>query len=61
MRIFAFAVPVTIYLFYFMVLTFTTGVNWTIHLWLGSTVVAGITGFLLSYILVPPYIPGEEI
>ncbi|HEY6406698.1 MAG TPA: hypothetical protein VIY29_04430 [Ktedonobacteraceae bacterium] len=60
-RIFAFAVPVTIYLLYFLMLTFTAGVHWTIHLWLGSTVVAGITGLLLSYILLPPRIPGETI
>ncbi len=60
LRFFAFVVPVVLYLLYFLTLTFTTGVNWTIHLWLGSTVVSGITGFLLSYLLVPPQIPAEQ-
>src|SRR5712691_4218066 len=60
LRLFAFAVPVVLYLLYFLALTLTTGVYWTIHLWLGSTVVAGIVGFLLSYLLVPPQVPGEQ-
>lgn len=61
LRLFAFAVPTILYLLYFLALTLTTGVNWTIHLWLGSTVVAGITGFLLSYLLVPPRLPAERV
>jgi hypothetical protein len=60
LRLFAFAVPTVLYLLYFLALTLTTGVNWTIHLWLGSTVVAGITGYALSYLLVPPMMPGEQ-
>ncbi|HLQ30028.1 MAG TPA: hypothetical protein VK140_12425 [Ktedonobacteraceae bacterium] len=62
LRLFAFLVPTVLYLLYFLTLIFTTGIFWTIHLWLGSTVVAGIAGWLLSYILVPPQIPaGEQI
>lgn len=60
LRLFAFAVPIVLYLLYFLVLQLTTGVNWTIHMWLGTTFVAGITGFLLSYLLVPPQIPVEK-
>ncbi len=60
LHLFAFAVPVVLYLLYFLTLTFTTGVHWTIHLWLGSTVVAGITGWFLSYLLLPPQVPGEQ-
>lgn len=56
-RLFAFAVPVVSYLLYFLVLKLTSGVNWTIHLWLGTTFVAGIAGFLLSFLLIPPEIP----
>jgi hypothetical protein len=55
-RLFAFLVPTVYYLLYFLALFLTTGVNWSIHLWLGSTVVAGITGCLLSYLLLPPAI-----
>jgi hypothetical protein len=60
LRIFAFAVPTILYLLYFLELVLTTGVHWTIHLWLGSTVVAGLTGWLLSYLLVPPALPFDE-
>ena len=59
LRLFAFAVPVVLYLLYFLVLKLTSGVNWTIHLWLGTTFVAGIAGFLLSYLLVPSTVPGK--
>jgi len=60
LRLFAFAVPAVLYLLYFLTLSLTTGVYWTIHLWLGSTAVAGITGWFLSYLLVPPRLPGEH-
>jgi hypothetical protein len=56
-RLFAFIMPVVLYLLYFLALKLTTGVNWTIHLWLGTTFVAGIAGFLLSLLLVPPEVP----
>jgi hypothetical protein len=48
-----------LYLLYFLVLKLTSGVNWTIHLWLGTSFVAGIAGFLLSFLLVPPTVPGK--
>lgn len=57
LRIFAFAVPVELYLLYFLALQLTVGMQWIIHLWLGSTVAAGIFGLLISYLLVPPHIP----
>jgi len=53
-RLFAFGVPVVFYLVYFLALAATTGIWWSIHLWLGSVVVAGITGWLLSYVAIPP-------
>jgi hypothetical protein len=53
-RLFAFGVPVVFYLVYFLALVATTGTWWSIHQWLGSVVVAGITGWLLSYVAVPP-------
>src|SRR5712692_4722270 len=56
-HIFGFIVPVVLYLLYFLALKLTSGIFWTIHLWLGSTFLAGIIGSLLSYLLVPPQIP----
>jgi hypothetical protein len=53
-RLFAFGVPAVFYLVYFLTLVATTGIWWSIHLWLGSVVLAGITGWLLSYLAVPP-------
>jgi hypothetical protein len=61
LRLFAFAVPVVLYLIYFLVLKLTSGVNWTIHLWLGTTFVAGIAGFSLSFLLVPPEVPEKVV
>jgi hypothetical protein len=60
LRIFAFTVPVILYLLYFLALKLTTGVYWTIHLWLGVTLVAGAFGFLLSFLLVPPPLPAHR-
>jgi hypothetical protein len=53
-RLFAFGVPVVFYLLYYLTLEATTGIWWSIHLWLGSVVLAGIAGWLLSYVAVPP-------
>jgi len=54
LRFFAFAVPVIFYGFYFLVLIFAGGIGWTVHLWMGAIILAGIVGWLLSYILVSP-------
>ena len=54
LRIFAAAAPTILYLVYFLALLLTNTVVWSIHLALGSIVVSGITGWLLSYLLVPP-------
>jgi len=32
----------------------TRGIGWSPHLWLGVVVFAGIIGWLLSYLLLPP-------
>ena len=53
-RLVAFGVPVVFYLIYFLTLVATTGIWWSIHLSLGSVVLAGITGWLLSYVAIPP-------
>lgn len=61
LRLFAFTVPVVLYLLYFFCLEITMGISWSIHLWLGSTVVAGIIGVLLSLLLAPPKLPHEML
>lgn len=60
LRMFAFAVPVVYYLCYFIAIISAEGTTWRIHLWLGSTVMAGIGGWLLSYIMAPPRGPEIE-
>ena len=54
LRLFAFVVPAALYLLYFLILQLTGGITWSIHLWLGASVLGGIVGFLLSYAFVPP-------
>ena len=53
-RLFSGAVPVIAYACYFLSLQLTTGIGWSIHLWLGTIVVAGVIGVLMSYLVVPP-------
>jgi hypothetical protein len=53
-RLFAFAVPTIDYTLYFVVLIVTQGLAWSVHLWTGSIVLAGVVGWLLSYLLIPP-------
>ena len=59
LRIFAFLTPLILYLAYFIELMILSGSPWTIHLWLGSCVMAGIVGLTLSYLLVPPQAPDK--
>jgi hypothetical protein len=60
LRIFAFAVPFINYVIYFAVLLLLKGtIAWSVHVWTGTIVETGIVGLLLSYIYVPPRMPGE--
>jgi hypothetical protein len=60
LRVFAFAVPLVLYLSFFLTLALIGTISWSIHLWLGSCVMAGITGLMLSLLLAPPQGPVEE-
>ncbi len=60
LRLFAFLVPLALYLFYFLDLQLTAGIAWSIHLWLGSCILAGVVGFLLSYLMVGPRSSSEQ-
>ena len=53
-RLFSFVVPATFYLCYFVALRLTEGIAWSVHVWTGSVMLAGIAGWLLSYLLLPP-------
>ncbi len=59
LRIFAFATPAAVYVLYFVALRLADGLWWSIHLSAGSIVLAGIMGWLLSYVAVPPEVPEE--
>lgn len=65
-RLFAFLGPVVFYLIYFADLAmvgpalFGSGIIWTVPFWAGTPVIAGIAGFLLSYVMIPPVQPDEE-
>jgi hypothetical protein len=54
LRVFAFAMPFSLSLLYFLALVLTAGVWWRIHLWLGASFLAGIVGLGLSLLLAPP-------
>jgi hypothetical protein len=61
LRWFAFAVPMLYYTLYFAAISLTQGVDWSVHLWTGSTVLAGTVGVLLSYLIIPPAQASEPI
>ena len=47
----AFAVPAGFYAAYFATLLVTSGVGWTVHLWLGAILIAGIIGLALDEVM----------
>jgi hypothetical protein len=53
LRLFAFLVPVVTEMIYFFAIERLHGIAWVVHLWVGSIVLAGVVGLLLSYLLVP--------
>jgi hypothetical protein len=57
LRLFAFFVPANLYALYFLTIHLTEGIWWTIHLWAGCIILAGVAGLMLSYLFVPPVVP----
>ncbi len=54
-RAFAVMTPVLFSLFYYLTLIVAGGgIWWSVHLWTGAIVLAGIAGLLVSVLLVPP-------
>jgi hypothetical protein len=67
MRLFAFLAPTLFYIVYFIDLAiggpishFQSGILWTPPFWAGAPLIAGIAGFLLSFVMLPPALAAEE-
>jgi hypothetical protein len=58
LRLVAFAIPATYFALYFLGIALTRGVWWSMPLWSGMIVLAGAVGWLASWLVVPPPIPG---
>jgi hypothetical protein len=52
-RVFALAVPMSLYAFYFVALFLSSTVWWTFPMWSGIILLAGLIGYLTSFIEVP--------
>jgi len=57
LRLWSAMVPVVLYSLYFMALLVVGGIWWPIHLWAGGIALAGVTGWLMSYLIAPPAFP----
>ncbi len=53
-RTFACALSVSLTVAYFAALAATSGLAWSTHVWVGVVVFAGVAGWLLSYLILPP-------
>jgi Tol biopolymer transport system component len=51
--VFCAVVPALFYAFYFLTLLLWSEVDWNVHLWLGSVVLAGATGLAIAYLALP--------
>jgi hypothetical protein len=59
-HLFAFLAPALLMGSYFVTMLNLEGTRWTVHLWTGTIVQAGIVCWLLSYLVAPPAIPNNE-
>ncbi len=59
LRVFTFVAPALLFGAYFLALLGTEGSRWSIHLLGGAVVLAGVAGWLLSYLAWPPALPDE--
>jgi hypothetical protein len=57
LRIFAALLPTVVFGLYFAALLLLGGIWWSVHVWVGAVTFAGVTGWLVSYLVVPPAIP----
>jgi hypothetical protein len=54
LRLFAFAIPATLFAGFFFALNLYGLLDWVIHLWTGVIFLTGAVGVLLSFLLIPP-------
>jgi len=52
-RVFAVLVPLMMFSLYYVTILLTASIEWTVHVWAGSVVLAGVVGLLLSYLMLP--------
>jgi hypothetical protein len=57
LRLWSAMVSVVLYSLYFLALLLLGGIWWPIHLWAGGIALAGVTGWLMSYLILPPALP----
>lgn len=52
-RLLSAALPIALLAFYFATVALVSGLGWSIHVWTGGIVSAGLVGLLVSYVVVP--------
>ncbi len=57
---FAFLVPFALYAIFFAILVSTASVQWTVHMWTGIPVIAGVVGLLVSLATAPVALEAEH-
>jgi hypothetical protein len=60
-RVVAAVTPLALWATYFLILIFVYRSPWPLDLWLGTTLLAAISGLLLSYIAIPPALPESAV
>lgn len=59
-RLLGAAVPVALYTLYFGTVALLHGLVWSLHIWTGGIVSAGLVGLLVSYVVIPSTGGGTE-
>ena len=58
-RLVAALAPLTLWSSYFVILSEVYKIHWPFDLWLGTTLLASISGLLLSYVAIAPAVPAQ--
>jgi hypothetical protein len=59
LRLFAAALPLALYAFYFAALALLGGIWWPPTVWLGALFLSGAAGLMVSYAVFPPALPRD--
>lgn len=57
----AFSVPALFCAFYFLAVQLTQGIDWAIHLWLGTIFMTGIIGLLVGFLIESPWSAARKL